>query len=379
MMVAVLVSGCASNGHNSGTTATNAPPSPTVLLPATTTIEVEAFLDSLIGQTGSTGGIVAVQRGSAAPVIAVAGETGEPAAEITTATRWRVASVTKSYVSALALAMADEGLVDLDAPIATYIEYPRGDDLTLRQLLQHTSGLSDFGDPSSTAPIDPLLVPFERRYDTAAALAATEPIARDLDPSRAAYYSNANYVVAGAVLEQVGGASLGELLAARVFEPAALDATWYEPSGPVGEGPVAGLNDLGDDTVIPSDAVSLDSLITLLGPATGSVSDLDDLLQWADTVYRTQRLGEVDISAMLTIDPGGYGLGVAGIDGTGTCIFDGCAPGTSFARFTLSGDTPGASTRIWYDPPTDTIVLVYLNRNALALDVPIAEFVDGLG
>jgi hypothetical protein len=81
---------------------------------------------------------------------------------------------------------------------------------------------------------------------------------------------------------------------------------------------------------------------------------------------------------MLDIDPGGYGLGVAGVTPSGTCIFEGCPAGATFERLALPGDTPGASTRIWYDPATDTVLLVYLNRNALSLDEPMAAFLDAL-
>ena len=118
------------------------------------------------------------------------------------------------------------------------------------------------------------------------------------------------------------------------------------PSGERGAAPVGGLDDLGSGRVIPSEAIPRDSLITLTGPAAGAVSDLDDLLRWADIVYRQQHIGGVDIGEMTNIAAGGYGLGVAGVSETGTCIFDGCPPEARFPRLPRSPATPRGLRRV---------------------------------
>lgn len=63
-----------------------------------------------------------------------------------------------------------------------------------------------------------------------------------------------------------------------------------------------------------------------MGPASGAVSTVDDLLGWSDAVFRRGRVGEVDLSALTDIGPGGDGLGVIGVGPDGDCIFDGCPP-----------------------------------------------------
>lgn len=276
--------------------------------------------------------------------------------------------------------LADRGVVDLDAPIAQYLEFPRGEQVTLRQLLAHTSGVAGFGNISDTSDAaGHYLREFDRACTPGEALAAIAALPPLAEPGAETHYTNASYVVAGAVLERVGGRPLGALFAEHVFAPAGLDRTWYAPSGPPGRSPAVGLNDLGEGAIVAGDAIALTSLLTLLGPATAAVSDVDDLLRWAGTVLRTRRLGDLDLAPMTAIHPGGYGLGVAGVTARdGTCVFDGCPPGAEFEQLNLAGDIPGASTRVWYDPATDVTLLVYLNRNALSLDEPMTSFLAEL-
>ncbi len=335
------------------------------------------YLDALLRDTDSLGGIVAIQRGDSTPIIVSRGRTtDDPPRDVGEDTHWHVASITKSFIGALAISMEADGSLDLDAPIATYVESELGS-LTIRQLLTHTSGLGDFGDElDDPQAVDPLLLPFDHAYSLDEAFQRAEELASTIDPRRGAYYSNANYVVVGAVLERIGGAPLGRLLRDRVLTPLRLDDTRYLPDQPDGPKPAGGLDDLGGNTEIPSDALPRTSLVTLLGPAAGAVSDVDDMLRWADVVFRKRRIGDVTLDAMTEIDPGGYGLGVAGVSASGTCVFDGCPPDVDFTRFSLAGDFPGASTRIWYDPSTDIILLVYLNRNALALDDAMMDFLE---
>ena len=349
----------------------------TTSTPTPTLDQLDQWLATLLRTTKAPAGVVAIQHGDGDPIVVSRGQTtDDPPRDVNADTHWRVASVTKSFVAALALVMEADGSIDLDSPIAIYLDSPLGD-VTLRQLLTHTSGLPDFADDlDDPDAIDPLLLPFDRAYSLDEALQKAEELAPWIDVERGAYYSNANYVVAGAVLERAGGAPLGTLLRDRVLAVLQLDNTRYLPDEPDGPAPAGGLDDLGGGVEIPSEAFPRTSLITLVGPAAGVASDVDDMLEWANVIFRGRHLADVDLSPMLEIQPGGYGLGVAGVGESGTCVFDGCPPDETFTRFSLAGDFPGASTRIWYDPRTDTVLLVYLNRNALALDEPMAAFLD---
>ena len=291
-----------------------------------------------------------------------------------------VASVTKSYVAALALVLAHNGLVDLDAPISAWIDWPDGDRITLRQLLTHTSGVGRFGDGETPSPFLDLIARGDAvTLDEVLDAARTVP---PLDePGGATRYGNLNYALAGAVLAAAADTPIDELLRDRVFAPAGLSGTAYPPDTPLdptaqGAPPVGLYEPDPGVTPLVTSAIPLDAWRTASGPASGSVATVEDLVTWSDIAFRQRSLDGVDLTAMADIGPGGYGLGVIGVGPTGDCVFDGCPPDATFDRWALNGDFPGASTRVLYDPATDTTLVVFLNRNALDLDASLIAFLD---
>lgn len=336
---------------------------------------VEA-LEGIVADVGATSGMIGVHREGEEPLVVAFGATpeveGRPGGAVIPDAAVPVASTTKSYVAALALLLADEGLLDLDAPIATWIDWPGGDEITLRMLLDHSSGVGELGN----GLLDPQLVAQQRAVTLAETLEVGRSKVPVADPGTETHYSNLGYVVAGAVIEAAAGEDLGTLLRDRVFEPAGLEATWYPPAVEGDARPLDGLYDLGNGSdPIPSARFPVEEWRTIAAPAAGAVSTAGDALRWAEVVFVDRSLGGVDLSAMSEIGPGGGGLGVIGVGPDGDCIFDGCAPGAAddLDRWAINGDAPGASTRLLHDPATGTTVFLYLDRNALNLDPTMAE------
>ena len=132
--------------------------------------------------------------------------------------RFRVGSVTKTFVAALALELADRGALTLDGTVEAYEPglLRDGGEITIRELLSHRAGLFDFTS-------DPALL---RGEDDPRALIGIA----DGKPRTAGYsYSSTNYLVLGLVLQAAAAAPLGELLRERVFEPHGLRETTFEP------------------------------------------------------------------------------------------------------------------------------------------------------
>ncbi|MFD4629895.1 serine hydrolase domain-containing protein [Streptomyces sp. NPDC058284] len=165
--------------------------------------------------------------------------------------RQRVGSVTKSFTAAAVLQQAERGLVRLDAPVGGYLPRlvpgERGRQVTVRMLLNHTSGFSDYlprafpslkGFPS-LADASPESLDDNRFRE----FAPEELIAMGLaaPPGNApggplGTYSNTNYLLLGQLLQQVTGLSPEECITRDVIEPAGLRHTSF-PSGPHIEGP----------------------------------------------------------------------------------------------------------------------------------------------
>ena len=132
--------------------------------------------------------------------------------------RFRIGSVTKTFVAALALILADRGVLGLDDPVEQHAPglLPDGDRVTVRDLLNHTAGLFDYTS-------DPALLRGE--LDPRALLA----IANGRERSSGYAYSSTNYLALGFVLEAAALAPLDELLRLHVLERFDLADTTFEP------------------------------------------------------------------------------------------------------------------------------------------------------
>jgi D-alanyl-D-alanine carboxypeptidase len=132
--------------------------------------------------------------------------------------RFRVGSVTKTFVAVLALTLADRGVLSLDDPVSRYVPglLRDGDRVTVRQLLDHTAGLYDY-------TLDRELLDGDLTPRGLVAIADARP------RSHGYVYSSTNYLALGLVLEAAAGESLADLLRTRVFGPLGLEDTAFEP------------------------------------------------------------------------------------------------------------------------------------------------------
>ena len=107
--------------------------------------DLDAAVDGFAGDEPGGAVVLAVREGVTATATAgVAHAGGEP---MTSATVFRVGSISKPFVATIVLQLVDEGRVDLDEPLSTYLpETPAGGDVTIRDLLRHRSGLPNYRD-----------------------------------------------------------------------------------------------------------------------------------------------------------------------------------------------------------------------------------------
>lgn len=144
---------------------------------------------------------------------------------------YRIGSLTKTYVATAVLQLVDKHRIALSDPARRYLPgllagQPR---VTIRQLLNHTSGVFDFNnDPRVLAPYFEGDLGHVWTPRSLVRLALThEPVAR---PGTGYHYSNTNYVLAGLIVQVVTGHRLGHVLRHRVFPLGQLNATWFSPT-----------------------------------------------------------------------------------------------------------------------------------------------------
>jgi D-alanyl-D-alanine carboxypeptidase len=152
---------------------------------------------------------------------------------------FRIGSVTKVYVAALVLALADEGVLSLADPVQRWLPgvVPGGEQITVEMLLRLRSGLPDylgllFGDPPDLRVLD--------RYWPPGELIGLALAAGDRWPPGAGYrYSNTDYVLLGLVIERAAGQRVDALLWQKIFQPLDLRDTVFPVADPYLRGPHA--------------------------------------------------------------------------------------------------------------------------------------------
>ena len=153
--------------------------------------------------------------------------------EVTPSTKVDIASVSKQFTGVAIELLIDSGDLDGSDLVGDLVpaSSPATDDLTIDELLTHTSGLADYGDLLPQELDEPAT-----QAEAVAAIAASEPTG-----SRGEFeYSNSNYVLLAEVVEAVSGQALPDFLDDEVFEPLGLDMA-VDPTGPwtqVGDGSV---------------------------------------------------------------------------------------------------------------------------------------------
>src|SRR5271170_7563494 len=135
--------------------------------------------------------------------------------------RYAVGSISKQFTAASILLLEQQGKLSIDDPVSKYVPgLTRGDEVTIRMLLSHTSGYQDYWPQDYLMP--PMRKPATAQYimDTW----AKKPL--DFDPGTKWQYSNTNYVIAGLIVEKVSGEKLMDFLGEHIFHPLGMKSVW---------------------------------------------------------------------------------------------------------------------------------------------------------
>jgi hypothetical protein len=142
------------------------------------------------------------------------------AADVTPDTLFQIGSITKSFTSVTLLQLQSDGVLDLDDTLGIWLpEYPTWKQVTLRQLLNMTSGIPSYDD------IDAMLesiatIGLSRRFSPEVLVGFADPSYPGAPPTTTGYaYSNTNYMLAGMVIERATGKSVRENFEERFFGP----------------------------------------------------------------------------------------------------------------------------------------------------------------
>ncbi|MDI2035680.1 serine hydrolase domain-containing protein [Paenarthrobacter nitroguajacolicus] len=246
--------------------------------------------------------------------------------------RFSAGSVTKSMVAAEVLKLVDEGRLSLDDPVEGTLRelapmlHPPGH-VSVRQLLNHTSGMPDFVAPLYTGRSLLSVEGTRLSMLEGLKLAATQA----WESRNVGYfnYSNANYLALGLLIENLRHKPLAQALGADIFRPLSLDRTSLgEPDRTAGDN----LHGYIADDAVEVDVTQAEGLVG--SPASGIVSTTEDINDFYRALLGGRLVSAKSLSDMKMTGLGNYGLGLIRSG-------DGCSAGY---RYGHSGDVFGYLT-----------------------------------
>jgi len=262
----------------------------------------------------------------------------------------RLGSVTKTYMAVLALMAEDEGLIALDAPIDRYLDasvmgqLPAGLTPTVRQLLNHTSGVPDYygvrfylWDWRDRGALTPQRV-----------LHAIRGKAASNAPGERFAYSNTNYHLLALILEDVFARDLETLLQTRIFDPLDLQRTYYSQMFAPGDD-VHGYG----GAILPW--VDTYHWQENTGPDGGMFASVEDVQVWIRALFSPDGAFQ-SYGARMMADPARQSARVE--QGMGVEILT-SRSGVRFVGHT--GSVDGYAVAAFYAPETDKVMVFFTN------------------
>ena len=272
-----------------------------------------ARLDSAAAAWLATGGSpsvsVAVVRGRDTLLVRAYGIANlEWDARATPATVYRLGSVTKQFTAALVMQLVDSGRVRLDDSLGHYLPAmpERWHPVTVRQLLNHTSGIPSYTD----TPRGRRRLPEDLPPDTIVMTTAGDTL--DFAPGSRWSYDNTGYLLLGMLLEKVTGKPYATLLEERLFRPVGLRETRYCETDPVVKQRAAGYYRDRDGSFHNAPWLSMSQPFS----AGSLCATARDLVRWNQALHSGRVVSAASYRAMTTPEGGalkapvhyGYGL-----------------------------------------------------------------------
>jgi D-alanyl-D-alanine carboxypeptidase len=320
-----------------------ATPSTSSPVAAPAAADLDAILAAAV-ERGLPGVALAIERDGDPVYAGVAGVASiERKTPADIADRFRLGSITKAFTAIIVLQLAEEGVLALDDTVTAWLDapevarIPNVDTVTVRQLLNHTSGIYDYLDEDDSQFVEvAYLAPdadWTKVWTVPELLAYAEgkSHAPYFAPGEGFHYSNTGYLLLGLIVEQATGHPFDDALKRRILDPLMLDDTALE-MGKVVSGNVV---DCYESTGGEMDNVTALNL-TWAWTAGAMVSTIGDLARFARAVFDGELLSASSYTEMFTYTPepripgAGWGMGVWTIPSPNGMLLAGGGGGPGF-------------------------------------------------
>jgi CubicO group peptidase (beta-lactamase class C family) len=260
--------------------------------------KLDSFVTSFARQKSFNGSVLVAQNGKILLEKGYGFKNKKENALNTANTIYQIGSITKQFTSAIILQLVEKKKMTLQDKLSKYIpDYPKGDSITVENLLTHTSGVynytndEDFMMTRSARPIprDSLLYLFENK-----------PL--DFSPGTGWSYSNSGYILLGMIIEKVTGKSYFRVVRENIFEPLEMNHTGFDFTNLKSTDKAIGYN--GD---LSAAADIVDSSVSF---AAGAIyTTIGDLYKWDRALYSNRIVSQAMLQKAFTPYRSKYGYG----------------------------------------------------------------------
>ncbi len=206
---------------------------------------------------------------------------------------FRIGSVTKQFTAAALLLLAEEGKLSVQDRLSKYYpNFPRANDITLDEMLHHTSGIFNYTSAPNFA-VDGMI---HRSTDEMVEFIGKLPKTQDFEPGTSWSYSNSAYFILGGVVEKAAGEPLAKVFKTRFFAPLGMTHSALDDETEIVDGRARGYSGAGPGKFTNAPFISM----SIPGGAGSVRSTAADLAKWNAALYGGKILKPASLAAMLT-------------------------------------------------------------------------------
>lgn len=281
-------------------------------------------------------------------------------------TKYKIASITKLFTSVLILQLHEQGRIDLNKTIGTYLPDYAGegaDKVTVHQLLNHTSGLANFDTVTDMETALKSGIPVYQAPYTSDQLLSKFCSGKLVNPPGKVFdYNNGDYIILGKIVERLYGKTYEEVLSDRIFRPLKMESTGLLHQSDVVEG-------LADTYFFRDDLKALVNDLPVYPEnwyAAGAMySTAEDVLTFSNALFG-DRLLRKETLALLTkpgLDDYGYGL----------WSYETKVNGKAHRVVKRPGQIMGAQSQLYHFLDDGVTIIILSNTGTTDLDEFVAE------
>lgn len=283
--------------------------------------------------------------------------------------KMRIGSITKTFTGTVLLQLVDERRISLDDKLSKYFpDYPNGDNITIDELGNMTSGIFNYSDDEYF--MDGTFQVLKKDYTPQELIAISKKHKPYFAPGTGFHYSNTNTILLGLIIENVTGNLLQTEIKNRIFNPLGMTESIFATDSTFPDPHAQGYNYMDSAATEPTDVSEINP--SCAWGAGAIISTLSDLVKYAKPLATGQLISKKSQEARLKwgetfIVPSGawadkssnYGFAIADFEGA----------------IGHNGGIPGFNSFMGYIPEKDATIIVLVNMQDNKAGIGPADFI----